>query len=74
MILDFIKRFFSDNDLQNDSADPKDLDYSSADCIPRHRSKFDTYCYDGNSILLNLLYTDISLAMQLLTEGKLSYG
>ena len=49
MILDFIKRFFSDNDLQNDSADPKDLDYSSADCIPRH-------------------------AMQLLTEGKLSYA
>jgi len=58
MIFDFIKRLFSDNDLQNDSTDPKDLDYSSADCIPRRRSKFDIYCHDGNSTLLDLLYSD----------------
>ncbi len=61
MIFDFIKRIFSSDNTQIDSiimTDPKDLDYSSADCIPRHWSDFDTYCYNGNYILLNLLLSD----------------
>lgn len=61
MIFDFIKRIFSSDNIQIDSiimTDPKDLDYSSADCIPRYWFDFDTHCYNGNSILLNLLSSD----------------